>query len=221
MTPRKPTRAEAVATMLADDIVSGRRAPGMALDETSLAQDYGVSRTPVREALRLVAAAGLIQVRPHRGAVVARPDEAQLSDMFIVMAELEGLCAALSAVAMTTGERRGLHALHERMSGMVREGALDAYAEANVAFHVSLYDGSHNHYLAELAAQTRQRLAPFRRAQLGAADRLQRSHREHSAVVEAIDRGDSEGASRIMREHIGLTAKAWEVLRGSKLREPV
>ncbi|MEI8146247.1 MAG: GntR family transcriptional regulator [Alphaproteobacteria bacterium] len=209
---RKETLAEGLVATLADEIVSGRRPPGTALDEVTLAGDFAVSRTPVREALRQLAATGLVAIRPHRGAVVAKPYSADLSGMFLVMGELEALAAALSAVAMTRDERRALVALHEQMAGLVRAGDLLAYSRANVDFHVAIYAGAHNAYLAELASQTRRRLAPFRRAQLELADRLARSHLEHGAVVAAIERADGEGANRAMRDHIGLSAQAWDVM---------
>ncbi|QCI69145.1 GntR family transcriptional regulator [Phreatobacter stygius] len=197
---------------LAEAIVTGRLAPGSALDEVQIATEYAVSRTPVREALRQLSSSGLVEIRPHRGAVVAKPDMGQLHDMFVVMAELEALCAALSAVAMTPSERMALDTLHRSMAGLVHQGDLGAYSVANVEFHVAIYRGSHNSYLAELASATRRRLAPFRRAQFEGRDRLAKSHHEHDAVVQAIQRGDSERAGSAMRNHIGLAARAWEVL---------
>lgn len=208
----KATRSDELQAQLAEAIVAGRLTPGSALDEVQIATEFAVSRTPVREALRQLSASGLVEIRPHRGAVVAKPDKGQLHDMFVVMAELEALCAALSAVAMTPPERMALDTLHRSMAGLVHQGDLAAYSAANVEFHVAIYRGSRNAYLAELASATRRRLAPFRRAQFEGRDRLAKSHREHDAVVQAIQRGDSEKAGSAMREHIGLAARAWEVL---------
>src|SRR6478752_9163616 len=105
-TPR--TRTEALRLQIADEIISGALEPGTPLDEQELAARFGVSRTPVREAIRQLAASGLVSVRPHRGAVVALPTPTQLDDMFEAMAELEALCAGLAARNMTVPERRGL-----------------------------------------------------------------------------------------------------------------
>lgn len=204
------TRSERLVARIAEEIVSGRRAPGETLDEARLAADHAVSRTPVREALRQLAALGLVAIRPHRGAVVAKPDEAEIAGMFVVMAELEALAAALCAVGMTPAERRALDKLHREMAGLVRASDHGAYREANVAFHVALYAGSHNAYLGEMAQATRRRLAPFRGAQLEAPDRLTKSHREHEVIVSLIHRADGEGAARAMRDHIGVTARTWE-----------
>ncbi len=216
--PRIVTRAEAIATALAEEIVAARLKPGTALDEMQLAARFGVSRTPVREALRQLAPTGLVQVAPRRGAVVAVPDASQLGDMFVVMAELEAMAATLCAVAMTPAQRRGLERQHAAMAAMVREGDVAAYRPANVAFHHLLYAGAHNAYLAEIAAATRRRLAPFRAAQLEAPDRLRRSHEEHGAIITAILRGDAAGAAAALRRHIGVTEETWSAMAGTQRR---
>jgi DNA-binding GntR family transcriptional regulator len=207
--PAPPTRAETLAQHLADEIVAGRLMPGTPLEEIPLAAAHGVSRTPVREALRRLESSGLVETRPRRGAVVARPEPRRLREMFAVLAELEALCAAGCARAMKPAERRELEALHRRMGAMVRGGEVGAYRAANVVFHQALYAGAHNGYLAELAQDTRRRLAPFRAAQLEAPERLHRSHEEHGAILTAILRGGGEEAARLMREHLALTEAAW------------
>lgn len=206
------TRSEELQTRLAEAIVSGRLKPGAPLDEAQIAAEFSVSRTPVREALRQLSSSGLVDIRPHRGAVVAKPDHAQLRDMFAVMGELEGVAAGLCAVKMDRAERAGLEDLHRSMARLVHDGDLDAYSAANITFHVTIYRGSHNSYLAEMASATRRRLAPFRRAQFEGRDRLARSHHEHDQVVQAIQRGDAERAAAAMRDHIGLSARAWETI---------
>src|ERR1700749_1078631 len=96
-TAYKITRAEELRLQLADEIVRGALAPGSPLDETEIARRFNVSRTPVREALRQLAASGLVDARAHRGAVVARPSLERRTGMFEAMAELEALCASLAA----------------------------------------------------------------------------------------------------------------------------
>lgn len=204
----KRTSAEEIRRSLAERIIEGVLAPGLALDETLLATEFGVSRTPVREALRLLAASGLVDQKPHAKALVAKPDEQELAGMFEVMGYLEALCAGLSAIAMTKGERDGLDALHTQMSGFVREGDAACYAEANDVFHTVIYDGAHNGYLAEITRSTRQRLQPFRRAQFGELGRLLKSHAEHTLIVEGILRGEREAAEQAMRSHISLVGDA-------------
>ncbi|MBR0642067.1 GntR family transcriptional regulator [Plastoroseomonas hellenica] len=208
----RPTHAEALATQLAEAIVGGERPPGTALEELQLAAEFGVSRTPVREALRQLAATGLVEHRPRRGAVVARPDTARLHGMFQVMAELEAMVATLCASAMPPRERRALEVLHSSMAEMVRFSRLAEYRAANVEFHRRLYAGSGNAYLAELAGATRQRLAPFRGAQLEAPERLRRSHAEHGEILTAIARGDGATAAAAARLHLRLTEEAWALM---------
>lgn len=203
------TRTETLRLQIADEIVSGVLEPGTPLDEQELASRFGVSRTPVREAIRQLSASGLVSVRPHRGAVVALPTPSQLNDMFEAMAELEALCAGLAARNMTVPERRGLEALHNDLRLLVHEGDPASYHEKNEAFHAAIYAGSHNGYLAELTLMTRTRVAPFRRAQFRATGRLGGSYQEHDLIVQAILRGDHQGASEAMRAHIGIVRDAF------------
>ena len=199
------TLAEAIVNGLTQQIVSGRLEPGTPLDETCLAREFGASRTPVREALRQMAASGLIALRPHRAPQVARLDARRLEDMFDVMAELEALCAARAAVSMRSAERAALEAQHEAMAENVRDGDVTAYRVANVEFHALIYRGTGNSYLEELATLTRDRLAPHRGVQLEAPARLTQSHREHGEILEAILRGDGATAAGVMRRHLAET----------------
>ena len=206
------TSAEEIRRELASRIISGDLAPGEALDETTLAGEFAVSRTPVREALRLLAASGLVDQRPHAKTLVAKPEPETLAGMFEVMGYLEALCAGLCAVMMQPAERDALDALHQEMAGIVRDGDATRYAEANDAFHAAIYEGAHNAYLNEITRSTRQRLQPFRRAQFGALGRLAKSHREHSAVVDAILQADRDAAEAAMRKHIAIVETAYQQL---------
>lgn len=211
----KRTSAEDIRQKLAQRIVAGELQPGTPLDETMLAGEYDVSRTPVREALRLLAASGLVDQRAHAKAIVAKPDEADLRGMFDVMAELEALCAGRAALAMDARERDALDALHGQMAGIVRDGDALAYAEANDAFHSAIYEGAHNAYLCEITRSTRARLQPFRRAQFGARGRLGKSHTEHGLIVEAILQGDRPAAEAAMRSHISIVETVYQHLNAN------
>jgi DNA-binding GntR family transcriptional regulator len=206
----KRTSAEEIRQQLAQRIIAGDLAPGTALDESQMAADFAVSRTPVREALRLLAASGLVEQRPHARAIVAKPSAEKLAGMFEVMGDLEALCAGKAAIAMDGAERAALDALHAEMAAVVHAGDARAYAEANDAFHSAIYLGAHNDYLDELARSTRGRLQPFRRAQFGALGRLGRSHAEHGLIVEAILRGDRIGAEAAMRSHIAIVEGVYQ-----------
>jgi DNA-binding GntR family transcriptional regulator len=198
----RKTRAEELRAQLADDIVRGTLTPGQTLDEMELARRFGVSRTPVREAIRQLAASGLVDTRPHRGAVVARPSHERILGMFEAMAELEALCAGLAAERMTASERHALETVHEELRVLIYGGDPQRYHEVNEAFHATIYAGAHNDYLAEMTFTTRSRVQPFRRAQFRLLGRLAKSHVEHDRIVLAILRGDRAGAAAAMRAHI-------------------
>ncbi len=136
------TRSEQIRQDLTNQILGGQRLPGSPLDEQELAASYGVSRTPVREALRLLAASGLVAHRPNHGAEVAAPSEADLRDMFQVMADLEALSAGYAARAMSPEARRQLADLHQSMASIVRAGDSTAYSAANEALHGLIYAGA-------------------------------------------------------------------------------
>ncbi|WP_398478204.1 GntR family transcriptional regulator [Tardiphaga sp.] len=206
----KPTRAEELRQQLSDEIVRGVLPPGASLDETELAQRYSVSRTPVREALRQLTASGLIESRPHRGAVVAQPSAERLVGMFEAMAELEALCAGLAAERMPAVQRHALEAIHEELRVLSYDGNPDRFHEVNERFHNAIYKGSQNDYIAEITLATRIRVQPFRRAQFRNLGRLAKSQAEHDRVVVAIMRGDRVGASTAMRDHIVLVRDEYE-----------
>lgn len=206
----KPTRAEELRQQLSDEIVRGALAPGSALDETELAQRFNVSRTPVREALRQLTASGLIESRPHRGAVVAQPSIERLTGMFEAMAELEALCAGLAAERMSPVQRHALEAIHEELRVLSYDGNPERFHEVNERFHNAIYKGSQNDYIAEITLATRVRVQPFRRAQFRNLGRLAKSQAEHDRVVVAIMRGDRNGAATAMRDHIVLVRDEYE-----------
>ncbi|MCW5718686.1 MAG: GntR family transcriptional regulator [Bauldia sp.] len=206
------TRTEALRQQLSDDIIKGTLEPGSPLDEADLARRFGVSRTPVREAIRNLAASGLVETRPHRGAVVALPTPSRLMDMFKAMAELEALCAGLAAESMTAAERDALEKLHEEMADFVLKDDAAKYRERNERFHGLIYAGAHNSYLSEIAVMTRARVSPFRRAQFSQPGRIAESHREHGLVVKAIVGGDRNDATDQMRLHIDIVRDAYRRL---------
>jgi DNA-binding GntR family transcriptional regulator len=208
--PEKVTRAEELRLQLADEIVRGVLPPGAGLDETDIARRFNVSRTPVREALRQLAASGLIEARAHRSAVVARPSIERLTGIFEALAELEALCAGLAAERMLPVERYRLEAIHEELRALNHVGDPDGFHEINERFHNAIYAGSQNGYVAELTRATRVRLQPFRRAQFRNLGRVAESHAEHDRVVVAILRGDRAGAAAAMRAHIELVREEYE-----------
>jgi len=205
-----PTLTEKLAAAIADGILKGSLAPGLRLDEIGIAQQHGVSRTPVREALRQLAMSGLIYMRPRKGAIVSKATPDQVESLFVAMAEMEATCARLAAMSMTPIERRRLQARHEAMMALAATGSTDAYSDANNAFHSAIYAGAHNAPLAEYTLGLRRRVGPFRRAQFQIDGRLLRSNQEHDAVVRAIVSGDAAGAHAAMLHHVSLVEDAFE-----------
>ena len=210
MSSENPTLTEKLATAIADGILDGTFKPGTHLDEVSLAHQHGVSRTPVREALRQLTTSGLIDMRPRRGAVVSKATQEQVESLFVAMAKMEATCTRLCALSMTPVERRRLQARHEAMTELAGSGDPDAYSNANVAFHSAIYAGARNVLLAEFAMGLRRRVGPFRRAQFRMAGRLARSNQEHDAVVRAILAGDASAAHAAMLHHVSLVEDAFE-----------
>lgn len=199
---RRRTLAEELRVQLADEIVRGLLEPGAALDEMELARRFSVSRTPVREAIRQLAASGLVDARAHRGALVAQPSKERLAGMFEMMAELEALCAKFAAERMSLAERNAIEAVHESLRELMHTGDPQRFHDANEAFHGAIYSGAHNSYLSEMAIATRSRVQPFRRAQFRNLGRLAKSHSEHDLVIQAILRGAGAQAASAMHAHI-------------------
>jgi DNA-binding GntR family transcriptional regulator len=173
--------SDQIRNALTDEIAAGRLAAGTALDEQDLADRFGASRTPVREALRQLAFNGLVELRPRRGVVVTRMTPERIMDMFETTAEFEAMCVRLATYRMTPLERSHLMDLHARSGEMVAAGDVDAYDGLNRAFHEALYGATHNGFLKEqaLALRTRLGLSPDAAAPRRSHPRLARGARGH------------------------------------------
>jgi DNA-binding GntR family transcriptional regulator len=185
-----------------EEITTGKLLPGSRLDEVELAKRFNVSRTPIREALNLLLGEGLIEMRPRRGAVVARVTPQRLIEMFEVMAELEAMCAQLAARRMSDEEFAAIESAHAACRGAAEERDADAYFYANERFHYAIYRASHNTFLFEQAASLQRKLRPYRRLQLRVRNRIQRSFEEHQGIVDALRDADAEQAARSVRNHV-------------------
>lgn len=206
-------RSEGLREEIEEMIAVGRFAPGEHLDETALSKEFGVSRTPVREALIQLATVGIVLIRPRRGAIVAEIGAQQLVAMFEVMAELEAVCGRLAARRMTPAEHANLLAAHRDCQGASDDP--DLYYYKNEQFHDQIYAGSHNDYLAEQARSLHRRLRPYRRLQLRVRDRVSASYSEHDAVVKAIVAGDCEKAADLLRQHVMIQGERFADLMAS------
>jgi DNA-binding GntR family transcriptional regulator len=198
-----------------EQIATGALPPGSSLDEATLVEQHGVSRTPVREALIQLAAEGLIEIRPRRGAVVSTIGPTRLSEMFEVMAELEAMCARLAARRMTESERKALLAAHEACESAKLQEDPDAYFYCNELFHSAIYAGSHNSFLIDQAQQLQRRLRPYRRLQLRVRNRMGVSFTEHQSVVQAIIEGNTDAAALALRNHVAVQGERFADLLAS------
>jgi len=194
--------SERLRESIEEEIATGKLLPGTRLDEVELATRFGVSRTPIREALRLLLGEGLVEMRPQRGAVVAQATPQRLIEMFEVMAELEGMCARLAARRLTEQEMAEIEAIHDACRGSAAARDADAYFYANERFHYAIYAASHNTFLFEQASALQRKLRPYRRLQLRVRNRPQRSFEEHQAIVDALREGDADKAVQSIRAHV-------------------
>lgn len=204
---RRTLLSDRVRNALTDAIASGELDPGSPLDEQWLADRYGVSRTPVREALRQLQSSGLVEAIGRR-MVVAQVTTQRVMEMFEAMAEIEAVCVRLATYRMTPLERSRLLQIHDATEAAVESGNVDEYDRLNRDFHETLYRATHNGVLIEQALNLRSRLAAFRRTQLRQQGRPHRSRSEHDELIRAINEGDGETAARRMRAHMLTAARA-------------
>jgi len=202
-------------------IVAGRLANGERLDEARLAERFGCSRTPLREALQGLAASGLVQLVARRGAFVRHPGFEEMVEMFEVMAELEALCGRLAARRVTTEVLTALRGTERACAAAVAAGDTDRYYAENERFHLLLYAASGNGFLATEAARLHRRLQPFRRMQLQVRDRMAQSLTEHREVIAALERGDGAAAARALRDHVAVQGGKFNDLVASYRMSPL
>lgn len=193
-----------VVQRLEIEILKGQRRPGDRLDERQLAEQYGVSRTPVREALQRLAASGLVVSRGRQGLQVAQLSLADLLDAFSVVAELEGLASAQAARRMQPAQRKQLELAHEDCVRASESGDAEFFYEANIKFHDTIAEASHNRILQEELRRLTLKISPYRRTITYQPGRTVSSIPEHREVMEAIFSGDAERARATMRKHVTL-----------------
>lgn len=207
-------RAEAVRR-LEEEIVAGVWPPGTRLDEVQLAERYGLSRTPLREALAQVAASGLIEIRPRSGAFVTKLSPRGILECLAFTGEIEAIAATWAATRMTQAERDELVDLQEQGRLALEGGDPDRYFEENRRFHAAIYAGAHNTYVQETALQLFLRGAPYRRLQLRQRGRLLKSHHEHGMIMNAILAEDGAAAAKAIRAHINIQGDRFLEFLGS------
>lgn len=199
---RRGSTVARIEAALMDDIATGALAPGARLDEVKLTARFGVSRTPVREALGRLTAQGILEPGEKRGVRVARLSREDLSHIFETMHEIEAACARIAAQRLTLLSRAEIEAAQAACVAAATTGDIPEYLRANEAFHHAIYRATGNPYMAGLAADFRRRTGPFRARKFATQDDLVASARSHEALLEGIFSEDSRTASEGMRAHM-------------------
>ncbi len=215
---RPASRADRIAATLEAEIVRGELDPGQRLDEQLLGNRFNVSRTPVREALRLLAANGLVTLEPRLGAIVSRPTVSEIFDLFELVGEMEASAARLACERMTPDSRNRIAETHEACRAASRAGDADLYMARNDAFHAAIHAASQNLALQAQIVLLNKRLAPYRRFITFRPERKQSAEMEHETLARALLDGAPEDAARAMQEHVKiLAADAFELARSLRL----
>ncbi len=177
-------------------------APGQRLDEAVLADQLGISRTPLREALKVLSAEGLVDLQPHKGCFVTELTLRDLEEIFPIMATLEGRVAHEVASKRTPAQLKSLDALHDKLERYAAAGDVNRYYETNYVFHDRLQECAGNRWLQIVIGDLRKLLKLSRHHSLRLEGRLSASLAEHRALMQALHRQDADAAEQVMRVHL-------------------
>lgn len=191
-----------VAAALREQIFEGQWAPGSLLDELALCDRLEISRTPLREALKVLTAEGLLRHEPRRGCFVNEVSEKDLDEIFPVIALLEGRCAYEAARNASASDIAALDSLHERLQSHAMAKRINDYYATNLIIHEAIITLANNRWLAQAIADLRKILKLARLQQLHAPGRLEQSLGEHLAIHAALRAHDCDGADAAMRTHL-------------------
>jgi len=208
-----------VAEKLRAQIFAGQLPPGSFLDELALCERLEISRTPLREALKVLTAEGLLRHVPRRGCFVNEVSEQDLDEIFPVIALLEGRCAFEAARKASDADIAALDGLHERLEQHARAGRINDYYATNLTIHEAIITLANNRWLAQAIADLRKILKLARLQQLHAPGRLAQSLAEHLAIYAALRSRNGEAAENAMRSHLTRQREALrELTRHEKSR---
>jgi DNA-binding GntR family transcriptional regulator len=197
-----------VAERLRERIFSHELKPGAWIDEQAIAEQYGISRTPLREALKVLAAEGLVTLKPRRGCYVTEISERDLDEIFSVMSLLEGQCAREATVRASEDDLATIARMHEDLEAAARRGDINAFFEANQAFHHEVQAVADNRWLLQVINDLRKVIKLSRHHSLFSDGRLEQSLDEHRDILKAMLARDPAGAETAMRTHIGSGRQA-------------
>ena len=206
---------DGVAARLRAMVFDGDLLPGAFIDETGLASAWQVSRTPLREALKVLAAEGLVELVPHRGARVIELSDADADALFPVMALLEGRCAFEAANKASDDDLRTLQRLHDDLERHAAAHSIAGYYQANHSFHSHVQSLASNRWLDRVTSDLRRFMRLMRGRQLALPGRIDASINEHRVLIDAFMQRDAARAERAMHDHLMAQLVALKKLRRS------
>jgi DNA-binding GntR family transcriptional regulator len=202
-----------VFNRLREDIISGKYKENEELRESTIAGELGVSRTPVREAIKQLELEGLVNVIPNKGAYVTGISEKDIRDIYVIRSYLEGLCARWACEKQTDDLILKLSEVVDLTDFYIEKGNTDQILELDDRFHELLYQASGSKRLYTLLSDFHHYVKPIRQQSLSRISRAKESNAEHRAIVEAFKKGDEEEAERLAHEHIIRTISS-HIMRG-------
>jgi len=205
----KPNLGLAIRDQIEEEMLNGGYSPGELLDEKALAQRYGVSRTPVREAIQLLETQGLVYRVPREGAFVAKLSTKDLLALLELLAYQEGLCAMLAARRLSPQGLESLRELVQRCDAAAQEEDVQRYARENLAFHEVLYASCRNEFLTREVRNLRRRSQLYRRNNFHQAGRMAESSADHRRILQAIESQDEMAAFHAAVDHIAVAGRSF------------
>jgi DNA-binding GntR family transcriptional regulator len=202
------TKQDYVYEQLCEAILSGRFKPGEHLVLEELGEEFGTSRTPLREAIRRLQTEGLVDFTPHRGAVVTDLSVEELIEMYHIRAVLDGLAARLAAQNLSDEQLTDLQDIFEKTRRELDPSNPVRFEEFNRAFHEIIYQGANAPFLYEMIINLYTKTGRYRHLSLRSAGRIQDVLDEHHRILDALATRDAQMAERRAREHHEHTAKA-------------
>jgi DNA-binding GntR family transcriptional regulator len=208
----KKTLHEEIANNLRELIMSGELQEGDKIKEDELCSSMGISKTPLREALRVLSVEGLIKLVPNRGSFVSTPTFEEIREMFDVMSVLEGICARAAAEKMSAKDLAALEKLHDRLENNFKRRAQREYIRINNQFHSFVQELAGNRTLNQIVNGLRQKILIYRYQSLNLPERFEQSIQEHRDLIEAFRKKDPKKVETLMRRHLKKQCDALEKL---------
>lgn len=208
----KKTLHEEIANNLRELIISGELQEGDKIKEDELCSSMGISKTPLREALRVLSVEGLIKLVPNRGSFVSTPTFEEIREMFDVMSVLEGICARAAVKKMSAKDLAALEKLHDKLEKNFKRRAQREYIRINNQFHAFVQEMAGNRTLNQIVNGLRQKILLYRYQSLNLPERFEQSIQEHRDLIKAFRKKDSKKVETLMRRHLKKQCDALEKL---------